>query len=69
MAGEAQILVGPTIEVSNILAKALVYFGGLVPGQVVMGAKVPLLIPSRADNAEAKLNSVALAAVVADATR
>ncbi len=65
VAGRADILLGPTIEAVNILGKSLVYFKGCVPGQVVVGAKVPVLIPSRADPAEVKLNSVALAAVVA----
>ncbi len=64
VAGRAEVLVGPNIETINVLAKSLVYLRGEVPGQVVVGARVPVLIPSRADRAEVKLNSVALAAVV-----
>ncbi len=64
VAGEADILVGPTIEAVNILGKSLVYFKGCVPGQVVVGSKVPVLIPSRSDGPEVKLNSIALAAAI-----
>ncbi len=64
VAGEADILVGPTIEAVNILGKGLVYFKGCVPGQVVVGSKVPVLIPSRSDGPEVKLNSIALAAAI-----
>jgi len=66
VAGQADLIVGPTIEASNAVAKTLVIFDGATPGQVVTGARVPLLIPSRADDAEVKLNSVALATLVAD---
>lgn len=65
VAGQADLIVGPTIEASNAVAKTLVVFDGAVPGQVVIGARVPILIPSRADDAEVKLNSVALATLVA----
>jgi phosphate butyryltransferase len=65
VAGRAEVLVGPNIETINVLAKALVYLHGAVPGQVVMGARVPVLIASRADSAAVKLNSVALAALMA----
>lgn len=65
VAGQADLIVGPTIEASNAVAKTLVVFDGAVPGQVVTGARVPILIPSRADDAEVKLNSLALATIVA----
>ncbi|MCD6498339.1 MAG: phosphate butyryltransferase [Deltaproteobacteria bacterium] len=65
VAGRADILVGPTIDAVNFLGKGLVYFKGAVPGQVIVGTKVPVLIPSRSDKAEVKFNSIALAAVVA----
>jgi phosphate butyryltransferase len=65
VAGQADLIVGPTIEASNAVAKTLVVFDGAVPGQVVTGAQVPILIPSRADDAEVKLNSLALATIVA----
>lgn len=63
VAGRADILVGPNIETINVLAKALVLFSGCVPGQVVMGARVPVLIPSRSDSPEVKINSVAIASL------
>jgi phosphotransacetylase len=65
VAGQADLLVGPTIEASNAVAKTPVLFGGAVPGQVVTGASVPILIPSRSDDAAVKLNSIALATLVA----
>lgn len=64
VAGRADLLVGPTIEASNAVAKTPVLFNGAVPGQVVTGAQVPILIPSRADDAAVKLNSIALARMV-----
>jgi len=64
VAGRAEILVGPNIETINVLAKAVTYLGGVPSGQVVMGARVPVVISSRADHADVKLNSVALAALV-----
>jgi phosphate butyryltransferase len=65
VAGDADILVAPTIESGNFLGKGLVYLYGATPGQVILGGKVPLLIPSRADRVEVKLNSIALGLVVA----
>lgn len=64
VAGQTDVLLGPTIEANNILGKSLVYFLGAVPGQVVVGARVPVLITSRADGPEVRLNSIALAVVV-----
>jgi phosphate butyryltransferase len=64
VAGRADILLGPTIEATNLLGKSLIYFLGSTPGQVVFGAAVPVLIPSRADGAEIRLNSIALASLV-----
>ena len=53
----------PNIETINVLAKALVHFAGCVPGQVVVVARVPVLVPSRADGPQVKINSVALASL------
>ena len=64
VAGEADILLMPSIETGNCVGKALVYFLGAVPGQVIMGGLVPLLIPSRSDSARVKLNSIALASLL-----
>ena len=58
-------MVAPNIEAGNILGKAVKYFGGSQCAHVVVGAKVPVLIPSRVESADDKLNSVALGVIVA----
>lgn len=60
VAGAADILLFPTIESANITAKALQYMVPFEPGHVVVGAAAPILIPSRAESAQAKVNAVAL---------
>jgi len=64
VAGDADILVCPDIESANMLAKSTTYFAGFRLAHVVMGALAPVLIPSRADAAEAKLLSIALGGLV-----
>jgi phosphate butyryltransferase len=61
VAGQADILLVPTIEVGNVLYKSLVYFSKAKVGAVIAGAKVPIVLTSRADSAESKLFSLALA--------
>ena len=68
VAGDADILVVPSIETGNALFKALVYFLGACPAGIVMGARVPIVLTSRADDANARLASMALAAIVAATT-
>ena len=60
VAGNADILIVPNIACGNILGKSVTYYAGFPEGNVVVGAKVPIMIPSRADRSEAKLNSIAL---------
>lgn len=60
-AGRADILLVPSIEAGNILYKSLVYFAKAKVGAVIEGAKAPIVLTSRADSAESKLNSLALA--------
>jgi len=60
VAGKADILLFPTIESANITAKAIQYLVPLEPGHAVVGAAAPVLIPSRAESARAKVNAVAL---------
>jgi len=60
VAGAADILLFPNIESANITAKALQYMVPFEPGHVVMGAAAPILIPSRAESAQAKVNAVAV---------
>ena len=60
-AGKADILLVPTIESGNILYKSLVFFSNAKVGSIVSGAKAPIVLTSRADSAESKLYSLALA--------
>ena len=60
-AGQANILLVPNIESGNILYKSLVYFAKAKVGAVIVGAKAPIVLTSRSDNADSKLNSLALA--------
>jgi phosphate butyryltransferase len=64
MAGCADILVMPNIESGNVLGKIANYWCNAQNGHVITGAKVPILITSRADDAKTKLNSVALGILV-----
>ena len=65
VAGRADILVVPNIEMGNGLVKMMVYFmSGLAAG-VVMGARVPIVLTSRADPPQARLAAAAIAAIVA----
>lgn len=61
VAGKADILLCPEIVSANLLAKSTTYFANLPLGHIVMGATHPVLIPSRSDTPQAKLNSIALA--------
>ncbi|MYL59068.1 phosphate butyryltransferase [Virgibacillus halodenitrificans] len=61
VAGRADILMVPSIEVGNTLYKSFVYFAEAKVAAVVSGAKAPIVLTSRADSAESKLNSLALA--------
>jgi phosphate butyryltransferase len=63
VAGDADILVCPDIEAGNVLYKALLDLGQAKGAGVVMGASRPIVLTSRADSAETKLASIALAAL------
>jgi phosphate butyryltransferase len=65
VAGQADILIVPNVEAGNIAAKAIQYVGNGEMAGLVVGARVPLLINSRADDAVTRLRSVAMAALVA----
>lgn len=64
VAGHADILVAPNIEVANVLAKSTISFAGFRLAHVTVGAAVPVLLPSRSDSAEAKFLSIALGLLV-----
>lgn len=61
VAGQADILFVPTIEVGNVLYKSLIYFAKAKVGAVIAGAKAPIVLTSRSDSSESKLYSLALA--------
>lgn len=62
--GAADILLVPDIEAGNLLVKAMVYFAGAPLAGLVLGAAKPVVLTSRADSFEAKILSVALAALL-----
>ncbi|CAM3906459.1 phosphate butyryltransferase [Bacillus wiedmannii] len=65
VAGKADILLVPTIEAGNVLYKSLVYFADAKVGAMIAGAKAPIVLTSRADSAETKVYSLALAVTTA----
>jgi phosphate acetyltransferase len=66
--GQADILVVPDLESGNMLAKQLEYLGGAQMAGVVLGARVPAILTSRADSAETRLTSCAVAVLLHYAT-
>lgn len=66
VAGYAQILLVPDLEAGNMLAKNLTFLGGASAAGIVLGAKVPVILTSRADSSSAKLASCAVASLYAD---
>ena len=64
VAGDADILLMHDINVGNVFYKSLNFLGGAVSGAVIMGAKVPIVLTSRADSEESKLLSIAVAAAM-----
>ncbi|GLQ34484.1 phosphate acetyltransferase [Amylibacter marinus] len=63
VAGNADAIIVPDITSGNTLFKSMVYLGGACAAGLVVGGKVPMLLTSRADSADARLASVALASV------
>ena len=66
VAGEADILLVPSVETGNGLVKMMIYFMGACAAGVVVGGKVPVVITSRSDEAQARLASIAAAVVALD---
>ncbi|MCG8410438.1 MAG: phosphate butyryltransferase [Bacteroidales bacterium] len=64
VAGDADILVAPELNSGNILYKTLMFMGGCTSAAVIMGAKVPVVLTSRADTDKSKMMSIALAAAM-----
>ncbi|MGA7984654.1 MAG: bifunctional enoyl-CoA hydratase/phosphate acetyltransferase [Burkholderiales bacterium] len=69
VAGRADILVVPDLESGNMLAKQLEYFAGALLAGLVVGASVPIVLTSRADSAESRAASCAIAVLMAHAKR
>ena len=67
VAGRAQILLVPDLEAGNMLAKNLAYFAKADGAGIVLGARVPVVLTSRADSARARMASCAIAALYANA--
>ena len=66
VAGEADVLLVPSVETGNGLVKMMIYFMGACAAGVVVGGKVPVVITSRSDEARARLASIAAAVVALD---
>ena len=66
VAGDADVLLVPNIEMGNGIGKSITYFAKGKSAGIIMGAKVPIVLVSRADDKEAKLYSIALGSVVAN---
>lgn len=65
VAGDADILLVPHIDAGNVLYKSLTFLGNAKSAGLIVGTKAPIVLTSRADNEEAKLNSIALAVLMA----
>ena len=66
VAGDADVLLVPSVETGNSLVKMMIYFMGACAAGVVVGGKVPIVITSRSDEAQARLASIAAAVVALD---
>ncbi|VDS09789.1 Phosphate acetyltransferase [Paracoccus haematequi] len=64
VAGQADILLVPDLEAGNMLAKQLIYFAGATAAGLVLGARVPIVLTSRADPLSARIASAALARLI-----
>jgi phosphate acetyltransferase len=69
VAGRANVLVVPDLEAGNMLAKSLSFLAGADAAGIVLGARVPIILTSRADSLIARLASCAVASLVASARR
>ncbi len=65
VAGQADILLAPDLEAGNMIAKQLDYLAGAATAGIVLGAKVPIVLTSRAESPKARQTSAALAVLVA----
>jgi phosphate acetyltransferase len=69
VAGRANVLLVPDLEAGNMLAKSLSFLAGADAAGIVLGARVPIILTSRADTVMTRLASCAVAVMVAKARR
>ena len=69
VAGRANVLIVPDLEAGNMLAKSLTFLAGATAAGIVLGARVPIILTSRADSLATRIASCAIAALVAAARR
>jgi phosphate acetyltransferase len=69
VAGQAQILIVPDLEAGNMLAKNLTFLSNADAAGIVLGARVPIILTSRADDVRTRMASCAIAALYADSLR
>src|SRR6476659_1364759 len=69
VAGRANVLIVPDLEAGNMLAKSLTFLAGADAAGIVLGARVPIILTSRADSVTTRLASCGIAALVANARR
>ena len=69
VAGKADVIMLPNIEIANVMYKTLTYTSNSRNGGILVGTSAPVILTSRADSFETKVNSIALAAVVAESIK
>ena len=69
VAGRANVLIVPNLEAGNMLAKSLTFLAGADAAGIVLGARVPIILTSRADSVTTRLASCGIAVLVAHARR
>jgi phosphate acetyltransferase len=69
VAGRANVLIAPDLEAGNMLAKSLTFLAGADAAGIVLGARVPIMLTSRADSLTTRLASCAVASLVAESRR
>ena len=65
VAGRADILISPDIEAGNILVKGIIYFAQAYMAGIIVGARAPIILPSRSDTHQAKLIAISMCVVIA----
>jgi phosphate acetyltransferase len=69
VAGDPDIIIPPNLESANIMAKELTFLADAEAAGIIMGARIPVILTSRADSLQTKLMSCALAVRVAAARK